>query len=269
MKQKILVSTIVVCVLFLVGTVQPIFFSKNTITFYDIGQGDSIHIRTKSGFDMLIDAGPGAGTLVQKLSKDMPWYDGTIEILMPTHFDADHITGFSQVLDTYKVSEVILNDQVPETETAKKLIQKINDKHIPIQHMKEGQKMNLPADIELTFYNTQALEKDSSNDHSLVVRLTSPKNSFLLTGDLEQPGEERLLEEKVMLRANVLKAGHHGSKSSSSEPFLDAVNPTEAVLSFGEGNRYGHPHQETIEKLLQRHVRLRKTAEEGDIVYQL
>lgn len=269
MRTKFLISIIVASTLFLVGTIQPIFFQKSTITFYDIGQGDAIHIRTSNGFDMLIDAGPGAQTLSQKLASDMPWFDNTIEVMMPTHFDADHITGFSQVLDTYKVSEVILNDQVPETETAKKLIQKIQDKHIPTKHVTEGETLKLSESIEATFYNTQVDAKAPSNDHSLVVRLVSPKNSFLLTGDLEQPGEQKLLDEKAFLQSHVLKAGHHGSKSSTSDPFLDAVDPQEAVLSFGEGNKYGHPHQETVEKLLKRGIKLRKTADEGDVVYEL
>lgn len=269
MRTKFLISIIVASTLFLVGTIQPIFFQRSTITFYDIGQGDAIHIRTKNGFDMLIDAGPGAQTLTQKLTQDMPWFDNTIEVMMPTHFDADHISGFVQVLDTYKVSEIILNNQVPETETAKKFLQKISDKHIPIKHVTEGEQLNIQENISITFYNTEAAEKDSSNDHSLVVRLNAPRNSFLLTGDLEQPGEQKLLNEKAFLRASVLKAGHHGSHSSTSDPFLDEVNPKEAVLSFGDGNRYGHPHKETIEKLLKRNIVLRKTAEEGDIVYSL
>ncbi len=269
MRTKFLISIIMLSALFLVGTIEPVFFQKSIIAFYDIGQGDAIHIRTKNGFDMLIDAGPGAQTLSQKLASDMPWFDNTIEVLMPTHFDADHIGGFAQVLDSYKVSEVILNDQVPETETAKKLLQKIQDKHIPTKHVTEGEILQLSNGIVATFYNTQVDAKAPSNDHSLVVRLTSPKNSFLLTGDLEQPGEQKLLDERAFVQANILKAGHHGSKSSTSDPFLDAVDPHEAVLSFGEGNRYGHPHQEIVEKFLKRNIILRKTAEEGDVVYQL
>ncbi len=269
MALKIFIGLLATQILFLTGTIPTVFFQKDTITFYDIGQGDAIHIRTKSGFDMLIDGGPGTQTLSQKLTQDMPWYDSTVDVVMATHFDADHITGFAQVLDTYKVQCVILNQQVPETELAKNLIKKIESKHIPIKHMKEGERLKLSDGIMMTFSNTQVDEKAMSNDHSIVVRLVSPQKTFLLTGDLEQSQEQKLIDARIFLKVQVLKAGHHGSKTSSSAHFLDATDPEEAVLSFGLNNKYGHPNKETVDALTKRGVRLRKTVPEGDIVYVL
>jgi competence protein ComEC len=268
MGIKISIVGIGFLAIFLFGTVPHVLFQKSTITFYDIGQGDALHVRTKTGFDVVIDAGPGTDTLTQKLSHDVPWYDYTIEIMMATHFDADHITGFSQALDSYKVETFILNEQIPETETAKKLIEKINAKHITIKYLKEGERLQLQNGISFTFYNTNATTADSSNDHSLVARLVTPHRTFLLTGDLEQPHEQKLIDAKTFLKSEVLKAGHHGSKTSSGDPFLDAVDPKEAVLSFGLNNKFHHPADETVQRLTKRNITLRKTVPEGDITYK-
>ena len=236
------------------------------ITFYNIGQGDAIHISLPEDFDMLIDGGPD-NTIVQKLGEHLGPFNHTIELVVLTHMDADHIAGFIPLLDHYHVNQVLWNGEAAPTSFSQSLLAKIQEYHVPLRIAHAGDRLQVEG-ATFDVLNAGDTNNDGSrNDGSIVLRATIAGTHFLFTGDLEQTREKILLTGDTYMQSDILKIGHHGSRSSTSLPFLISVDPMQAIISAGKKNRYGHPHQETLDRLKVRHVRTRTTFEEGDITY--
>lgn len=247
-----------------------LFFSwpkkEVVVTFLDVGQGDAIVIETP-GRTVLIDGGgppllfgeqawerrrepfnPVKSTVIPFLhAKGI----SSLDLVVMTHGDSDHIGGISYLLEHMPVRQVMVNGLPARTEIEKKVNELLHYKRIPILKAKQGQVWSEEPGIVWRVLNPVRVlsPEGEDNAYSVVLWLEAYGSTFLFTGDLEQEGEMRLLHEKAVGTVDVLKVGHHGSRTSTSKPWEEALSPKLSVISAGKKNRYGHPHREVIERL--------------------
>ncbi len=231
------------------------------VHFIDVGQGDCTLI-TQGEHAMLIDAGDNSQgeNVVSYLD-----YLGVDELdyLVLTHPDADHIGGADVVLYHIDCETVLAPDKEADTKSWSDVVDAMDAGNLDATHPQPGDSYALG---EASFTVLAPLQDyDDSNDCSIVLRLTHGDNTFLFTGDAEETAEADMLSAGYALSADVLKVGHHGSRSSTSDDFLAAVSPSFAVISCGEGNDYGHPHAATLNKLRASGVSVYRTDEQGTI----
>ena len=236
-----------------------------------MGQGDAILI-SQGEKQILIDGGPSGTKLLEKLSEYVPFWDRKIDVVIATHPDADHITGLVDVLKTYSVDQMIESGAQSESQVFGALEKTAEDKKVEKQIARRGMKIRLSDDASLEIFSPtdaiiEGLKKDDTNSASIVAKLTYGENSFLLTGDFPLELETQLVNAKLPLASNVLKVSHHGSKSATSALFLDYARPRDAVISVGKGNRYGHPTAEVLSRLQDDEIKILRTNESGDAVY--
>lgn len=213
--------------------------------FIDVGQGDAILIRAPDGKVALIDGGEsGSGVLSYLQAQGVK----RINLMIATHPHSDHIGRLVEVLGALPVDEVVTNGQAHTTLTYEHFLDGIAVAKAKYTEVKRGDTLRLSA-LTLNVLHPEGPEGENLNDQSLVLRLAFGKVAFLFTGDAEQPSEAGMLAYGHPLQAQILKVGHHGSRSSSSPAFLAAVHPEVAVYSAGLGNSYGHPHAETLAAL--------------------
>jgi competence protein ComEC len=237
-----------------------------SVNFLDVGQGDAILI-SQGDKQILIDGGPSGQRLMEKLGKYIPFWDRKIEVVIETHPDQDHIAGLINVAQNYQIGEFIQSQAESDTEVYKKLKDIVSAKNIPAINAEAGMAIKLADNIPLQIISAEAGTPKDTNPASVVAKLTYGQNSFLFTGDLPSEEELKLVNAKADLKSNVLKVGHHGSKYSTSEEFLNAVNPRDAVISVAKNNRYGHPAPEIIDRLNAAKINILRTDEMGDIQY--
>lgn len=246
--------------------------SKKFLTFamLDIGQGDALFIESPTGTQLLIDAGPPRKILSQ-LSRVMPPFDRSIDAIIITNPDADHIGGFLDVLKTYKVGKVFESGTFNDSKTYQNLKNEIKNKNIPEVLAKRGMRLNLGggAVIDILFPDRD-VSSWTTNDGSIVAKLSYGSASVMLTGDSTSETEKIILAEnsQKQLNSTILKVGHHGSRTSSSSDFVKAVSPIYALISDGKDNKYGHPHQETLETLSLVGAKIMRTDLLGTIVFK-
>ncbi len=243
---------------------------KLTVAFLDIGQGDAIFIEAPSGNQALIDGGPPSGKVLSELGRMMPFYDRDIDVVIATHPDQDHIGGLPEVFKRYRVG-VLFEPGVPSDNGDYLAMEQAGEK-AGIQKIlaRAGMKIHLDKNttIEIFYPDRDLPARIDTNRASIVVRLTYGNKSFLFTGDLPKAEEEYLVGKNgAALRSNVLKFGHHGSRTSVSEMFLTDVAPEYAVASAGKDNRYGHPHQEVLDLAEKYRVPVLRTDLHGRIVF--
>lgn len=240
--------------------------SKNlTAHFIDVGQGDAIYIKTANGDDIIIDGGNKAkGKIVVNYLKKLKVDD--IEVLISTHPDADHIGGLDEVLNAYKVENVYAPNVSHTTQAYKDFLLAVKKQNLKIKPVTAGVKLNLKG-VSAEFVDpVKAYPKSDLNDWSAVLRLVFNKNSFLFTGDAEFKSEKDMVNSKKLLKADVLKVGHHGAKESSSQLFLDKVQPKFAVIGVGAKNSYGHPTNETLNRFKKYKTTIYRTDKNGNVV---
>jgi competence protein ComEC len=219
------------------------------VTILDVGQGDAILIETPSGRDILIDGGPG-GSVLRGLGSELPWYERSIELMVLTHPQADHLMGLLDVLDRYQVERAIVGGSEAEAYGLRDLRDLLRIEGVAPEPAPAGTAFDLGEGIRLEVIGPPAgYRSPQTNNESLVVRLEVGDVAFLFTGDIEAEAEAALIASGVDLRATVLKVPHHGSKTSSSQAFLDAVRPQVAVISAGKDNQFGHPNPEVVNRL--------------------
>ena len=240
---------------------------KLSVVFLNVGQGDSILI-SKGSQQVLIDGGKDGKLLLEKLGKYIPFWDREIEVVIETHPDQDHIGGLIDVLKRYKTQAVVKTNVKSESQTFKKLEEEIERENVQVVEAKIGNRIIFSDDaimeILFPFEDISGIQNDT-NSTSVVTRLVFGNNSFLFTGDLPTEKEEGLiLNPKI--KSDVLKVSHHGSKYSTSENFLKAVSPRDAIISVGN-NSYGHPNQDVLQRLMKNGIKTFRTDEVGDIVY--
>lgn len=273
------------------------------VYFYDVGQGDAIHVRTAQGFDVVIDGGP-TSRIVEKLGRTLPFWDKDIELMILTHPHADHAVGLIEVLRRFKVERVLATGVLHTTDEYLAWLKEIKMQGVPVEIARvgkvyelkgEGSGGNLPL-LEIlhpedNFEGRRVAEGKIGeggglNDTSIVAKLTYGKTAFLFMGDATSKVEKELVHSlqfgvdsndnatnyelstiNSRLRADVLKVGHHGSKYSTSREFLKSVRPKYAVIQVGK-NRYGHPAYAALYRLKQAGVEVLRNDQDGDVVFE-
>ena len=242
--------------------------SNLRVTFFDVGQGDAIFIQTPQGHQMLIDGGPDQ-KVVEKVAKVLPFWDKSLDLVVLTHADADHITGLVSVLEQYDVENVLWTGVEKETNIFAAWEQELAQERANIWIADILQTILWSKDRSARFDVVYAAkEAKEINDTSVITKLVFGETSFLFPGDISKNVEQRLLQEKLAIDADILKIPHHGSKSSSSEAFLAAVSPYMAVIQVGGQNSYGHPAFEVLERLFAMGTTTLRTDQNGDIVIE-
>jgi len=241
--------------------------SDNLIVFCNVGQGDAAIIKN-GDYEILIDAGPDNGEIIACLSKYLSFQDRTIEKVVASHYDADHIGGFRDIFFNFEVKEAYgLGSQVgKDTVTYKTWMSEINKEGISEQSLIYGRNLNFPGGYLETlypFYNSNF----SATNLSVVLKAHYLQKTFLFTGDLELAEWQKLEQMHLNLQSKVLKVAHHGSKNGTDQTVLDAVKPDEAVISVGK-NSYGHPAKSVLDLLDNNLVTIHRTDQEGDLVYK-
>lgn len=240
----------------------PRQMSELEVHFIDVEQGDSILLKC-DGEAMLIDAGDNSkGTTVQLYLKKN--HVEKLKYVIGTHPDADHIGGLDVILYKYDCETIIMPEVSNDTNTYRDVMDTLEYRNYKITSPTVGAKYELGSASFTVIGPSQIYAED--NDCSVGIKLVHGDNSFLFTGDAEGQEEQDFLTSGIDLEATVLKIGHHGSRASSSEEFLNKVNPQFAVISCGKGNTYGHPHAETLERLRNRGISVFRTDEQGSIV---
>jgi competence protein ComEC len=240
-----------------------------TVTFLDVGQGDAILIETPDGVQLLIDGGPDRGVL-RELAGALPWFDRTLDIVLGTHPDKDHIGGLVDVLNQYQVGHIITTENTGETTTAEAYYDALVNEGVPVTMARAGQVYQLGASTTLAIFSPA---RDPSmletNTASIVAQVRYGEIEFMLTGDAPENIELYLVDSYGdQLESEVLKLGHHGSKTSSSEAFLAAVSPQFAVVSSAKDNSYGHPAAAVVERVQAHLIPLVNTAQLGRLEFQ-
>jgi competence protein ComEC len=234
----------------------------------DIGQGDALFIESPTGTQIMFDAGP-AHKVLGPLAKVMSPFDKSIDAIVITNPDADHIGGFAEILKNYKVGAVLEPGTLNDSKTFQNLKTEIKNQKIPDILAKREMRLDIGggAVIDILFPDRDVFDW-SPNDGSIVAKLTYGKTSIMLTGDASTKTEKIILAENsaVQLASTILKVGHHGSRTSTSADFVKAVAPTYALISDGKDNKYGHPHPEILQTLEQFGAKIFRTDLLGTII---
>ena len=270
--KKIIFSFYLLLVGALLSLAIFLFFERGpaNLEFYvfNIGQGDSILIRTPSRYNILIDGGPDNG-VVYKLGKYLPFYDRQIDLMVLTHPHADHLVGLIEVLKRYQVKNIFLTGVAYDSADYQFWLSEIIAKNVKTEIINQPKRLALSDGVELIVLYPDENFFDQPvknlNNSSVVIKLIYQNVSIMMPGDLEI--EESLVAKNFDLSAAILKAGHHGSANANGWEFLKAVNPDYAVISAGIDNKFGHPHQLTLERLKDLEIEILRTDWQGDIYF--
>ena len=221
------------------------------VSFFDVGQGDSIFIETPQGHQILIDGGPGSAVL-EKLGQEMPFWDRTIDLVILTHPDFDHVSGLIEVLNGYNVENILWTGVSGDKLEIKEWRTAVEKEKAGVIIAQEGLKIIADGAIFEVLYPFESLEKQEVkdlNNSSIVLRMDFGEKSFLFTGDIYKSAEDKILQKGSNIDVDFLKVAHHGSKYSSSPVFIEKVSPEIAIIQVGKDNNYGHPSSEVLETL--------------------
>ncbi len=258
-----------ICTFVLGGSWAQLVRGEFQIAFLDVGQGDAVLITAPNGNQLLYDAGPPSGAALRALGKQLPFWDRSINVIVLSHPDLDHTGGFPEVLRRYRV-DLALEPGVFSGNGAYETIESEIKRHnVPHFDVREGMRIVLDDTTyaDVLFPGAVRMSSDT-NDNSIVLRVVHGNTAFLLSGDLSIKYEEYVVARYGdQLNANVLKLGHHGSRTSTSPRWLAAISPETAVISYGKENTYGHPHDEPIVALSELQIPYLETAKEGTIVF--
>lgn len=280
--RPIMKTGILSFLIFLLFFFKNSFDSRTTLVFCDVGQGDGVYIRIDNQVDIVIDAGPEQ-KILDCLGKYMPFYDRTIELAFNTHPQKDHYGGFVPILERYKVLIFLMSPVDSSAKSFSRFKKLLVEKHVRVKPFYKDDTIRLknarirsvwPTNLYVHenanldenddgFYET----RQDPNDFSQVVLLTVGATKILFTGDLSPSSEEIILKEPLSA-VQILKVPHHGSKNGLIEPFLLAAKPKIAIISDGKNNKFGHPSPEIIKMLQKYKIPIRRTDQEGDIVFK-
>ncbi len=239
-----------------------------TFAMLDVGQGDSLFIESPTGTQILVDGGPPKKILNQ-LSRVMSPFDRKLDAFIITNPDADHISGFLDVLKTYKVDKIFESGALTDSKTYQNLKSELEKNNVQSVLAKRGMKLYLGGGVVIDIlFPDRDVSSWATNDGSIVARLSYGNTSIMLTGDATTKTEKIILAENktALLNSTILKVGHHGSRTSSSLEFTKAIAPIYALISDGKDNKYGHPHQETLNMLTSLGAQVFRTDLLGTIV---
>lgn len=244
-------------------TLEPVVWDQILeVHFIDVGQGDST-LLLSGEHAMLIDCGDtDHGTAVQNYLKKQGI--DKLEYLILTHPDADHIGGAPVIITKFDIENIYMSDYVKDTKTYENVLNAMEYRNYSWSTPVPGDTLNFGT-AEITFLAPQKTYEDPNNA-SIALIVKNGDNSFLFSGDAEQEAEKDILQSGISLDIDVYQAGHHGSRTSSSDAFLESMSPIYSVISCAEGNDYGHPHAETLNKFRSMGIQVFRTDEQGSIV---
>ena len=239
------------------------------IYFVDVGQGDSTFIVTPKNETILIDGGGSLGTDFDVGESTLLPYIldrgyKKIDLMFVSHFDQDHIGGLFKILEELKVEKVCISKQEEDSENYQKFLNIVKEKNIQVLVVKKGDKIVLDNNLyfDILWPNDKQIEENKLNNNAIVMKLNYNNFSTLFTGDIEKPAEEKILEiykNSKILESDILKVAHHGSKTSTTDEFLNKVKPKIALIGVGKDNMFGHPSNTTIEKLEKMNIKIYRT----------
>lgn len=253
LPKKWVISPLLVATILVWVAVLNMPDDKLHVSILDVGQGDAILVQTPSHQHILIDGGPSPQAISLELGKRLPFWDRTIDLVVLTQPQADHLTGLVEVLRKYKVSHIIEPQITYSSSTYQHWRNLVEDKEIEHKIARAGQEIELGDGIRLeVLHPPSPLLQGTSDDidnNGVVLCLSWNKVSFLLTADIGQEAEWYLIAQRANLKSTVLKVAHHGSQTSTSTGFLAVADPEVAVISVGAENRFGLPHAKVVDKL--------------------
>lgn len=269
MKKK---YTVILTIIFMIlagafelfqGTVAITPGEDLKVHFLDVGQGDSIFIELPTNETILIDASikEASNKIINYLREEKV---SKIDYVFATHPHSDHIGGMSAVIKAFDIGQIYMPKAVTTTKTYENLLLTIKDKNLKIKTAKAGNTIIDTDDLKLVVLAPNQDSYESLNNYSIVLKLIYKEKSFLFMGDAETLSEKEITGD---VQADVLKVGHHGSRTSTSQAFLNKVNPSYAVISVGLNNDYKHPHQEVIDRLEKKNIKIYRTDQNGDIMF--
>ena len=272
-KKKIISSIIGIIVVLLAGyfgidLTQDSKVPKDSqlmISYMDVGQGDAAYIKV-NGNDILIDAGPRSNSkelLEQLKAKNIDDF----ELVIATHPHEDHIGGMVDVFKEYEVKAFYSPKITHTTKTYENLVKAVKDEGLKTKELKGGMVIDLGEGAKFEVFTPQKSEYEELNDYSPIMKLSFGDTSYLFTGDAEKLAEEEALAKyKTSLDSDVIKFGHHGSSSSSSNAFIEAISPKYGIISCAKDNKYGHPHRETLDIIKKYNIKTFRTDTDGEII---
>ncbi|MGA9351094.1 MAG: DNA internalization-related competence protein ComEC/Rec2 [Anaerolineae bacterium] len=271
LSTKVLIVSLAIAAVLIWIAVASLPDGKLHVVFFDVGEGDAIFVQTPRGQQILIDGGPSPTTLISALGHRMPFWDRSIDLVILTHADDDHIAGLIPVLERYRVGQVLDSGYEHDNPTYERWLELISEKEIPSHLARAGMRIGTGDGVELMVLHPgpelMKYTEADANNNSVVARLGIGQVSFLLPGDIEEVAEAMLLASGQELASTVLKVPHHGGNISSSAAFLNAVNPELIVISVGADNRFGHPSPQVLGRLegLVGEERILRTDEDGTV----
>ncbi len=239
------------------------------VAFLDVGQGDAILIETPTHKRLLLDGGPNKSVVTQ-LGKSLPFGARNVDVLIESHPDRDHIGGLPEVVSRYRVGVFLEPGVESDNDIDDELHARLRARQVPTLLARRGMVVNFGDGVKLTIlFPNQDVSRWETNDASIVARLDYGESSFLLTGDAALKTENILLKlSPAHLDVDVLKAGHHGSRTSTSLSFAEAVTPQYVVISAGKDNSYGHPHQVVLDVVQKVKATILSTIDIGTIKFE-
>jgi len=259
----LIISGIIFTLLLSSGCVAHDENTQLNFTFFDVGQGDACLLQV-DGKTMLVDAGPyeaGPEITTWLNERNISYLD----VVVATHPHSDHIGGMPAVLRQEKTGVFIDSGDTHTTPSYEQLLKTIERYQIPYRVVHEGDTIDLDPSVRIDVLNPENLDSDDLNDNSIVLEITSGNRRFLLMGDAGISVEERLIQEGIDLKADLLKVGHHGSRHSSGRRFIEAVSPEIAIISLAADNDYGYPQKDPIRYLTEAGSRIYRTDQVGTI----
>lgn len=271
--KKILSSLIILAALAVLAYIMPEYETSvqatGQVVFVDVGQGDCTFVRTPNGTTLLIDGGE-YDAFEAELKPFLKSHGiEKIDFALASHYHSDHMGGIYELLEAGMADNLIIPDYEPQNSAKKKLLRVSQNTSTQILQISAGDRIDIgdeAVNISVLHPEKGGVLKDNENSNSMVLMLSYLGTDFLLTGDAEEDAEASVLK-KFNIESDVLKVGHHGSSSSTSKRFIEAVDPTYAVIECGKGNSYGHPHYETLDILEDNDARVYRTDTDGDISF--
>lgn len=254
-KTKIILSLggiAVIATAILVFSFLPGQAEKLEVDFLDVGQGDAILIKSPYGQNILIDGGPD-GSVIKRLSENMPFWDRRIDLMILTHPHDDHVGGLIEAIKRYRVKKILYTGVLHTGPAYLDWLKLVKERKIPAVFASRAQIIKLGPDCRFEILhpaeNLAMKGVENLNNSSVVIKLIYKKTSFLFAADMEADAEKELLAGGYDLRADAFKAGHHGSDNSSGEEFLEKVSPRLAIIQVGKNNNFGHPSYRVLRRL--------------------
>lgn len=273
MASKIYKIFLIACILIILIAVPAITYTYNPVSrleidFLNVSQGDAILIKTPFGQNILIDGGPDS-SVIEELSKNLPFWEKKIDLIILTHSHDDHSTGLIEVIKRYDVKTFLYTGTKDEAPNYLTLLEKIKQKEVPLKIVSHPQAINFGNDCVLNILfpteNLAGISFENQNNVSMVSNLDCEQVKILFTGDAEQELEAEIIKNRADLKADILKVGHHGSDTSTGEGFLNLIKPKWAIIQVGKDNDFGHPNSRIIKRLERIGARIFRTDINGAI----